>query len=227
MKKCATLIFVLFLFNTSSTYSHVQHYKKIKYLKYDLFFNDQLIGYHSFNFFNKDDFLTIESEGSFKVSKLGINLIKYQTKGRAIYQKNQLIKFSSETIQNDKKKYVNIDLRENVLKINGSSFNGEIDKKTMISSLWNHEIVTKDKQISSISGRINNQKVKFLGKKDIFIGEKQISALNFHILSDDEKPPKEKKLNIKIWYDAKSLLWLKATYFKMGNWEYRLSEAKF
>ena len=34
----------------------------------------------------------------------------------------------------------------------------------MISSLWNHEIVTKDKQISSISGRINNQKVKFLGK---------------------------------------------------------------
>ena len=30
---------------------------------------------------------------------------------------------------------------------------------------------------------------------------------------------------MKVWYDAKTLLWIKASYEKLGTWEYRLLEA--
>ena len=88
----------------------------------------------------------------------------------------------------------------------------------MVSSWWNHEIVTKNRQISSVSGRIIDQKVKFLGKKEITIDNKIFKTLNFHVFSNDDKPMKDKKINIKIWYDIDTLIWTKASYQKLGNW---------
>ena len=85
-------------------------------------------------------------------------------------------------------------------------------------------LLVKKNQISSISGRLIDQKVKFLGKKKIIIDNKSFETLNFHIFSDDEKPMNEKKLNIKLWYDIKNLIWIKASYEKFGLWEYRISQ---
>ena len=230
MIRLFTLIFsclIFFTYNFSNSSAHVKHYNKIKYLKYNLFLNNELIGYHVFDFKKKDKTLEVNGGGSFKVSKLGIELMKYITSSQAIYQDNQLIKFNSETTQNNKKKYVKIELKENTLNIDGSSFKGETNKDSMVSSWWNHEIVTKNKQISSVSGRIIEQKVRFLGKKKITIDNKTFETLNFHIFSNDNKPMKEKKLNIKIWYDSETLLWLKASYEKLGKWEYRIAEPKY
>ena len=166
MTRTLTLIFICLIFLTDNSLAHVKHYNKIKYLKYNLFLNNELIGYHTFDFVKKkDEILEVNGSGTFKVSKFGIDLIKYTTNSHAIYQKNQLVKFNSRTTQNDKKKHVKIDLKENVLNIDGSSFKGETEKDSIVSNWWNHEIVKKNKQISSISGRITKQKVRFLGKK--------------------------------------------------------------
>ena len=97
----------------------------------------------------------------------------------------------------------------------------------MVSSWWNHEIVTKTKQISSVSGRIIDQKVRFLGKEKVIIDNKVFETLSFHIFSNDNKPMKEKKVNIKIWYDIETLIWIKASYDKLGKWEYRIADIKY
>jgi len=97
----------------------------------------------------------------------------------------------------------------------------------MVGTWWNHQIVKERKQISAISGRIISQKVKFLGKQDIQIDKKNYKALHFHFLSDDNKPLKEKKLNIHVWYDVDTLLWIKSSYDKFGKWEYRLKDISF
>ena len=104
---------------------------------------------------------------------------------------------------------------------------GKTDLSSMVGTWWNHQIVKERKQISAISGRIINQKVKFLGKQDIQIDKKNYKALHFHFLSDDNKPLKEKKLNIHVWYDADTLLWIKSSYDKLGQWEYRLRDVSF
>ena len=62
----------------------------------------------------------------------------------------------------------------------------------------------------------------FLGKEKIKIGEKIYDTLHFNFSSIDEKLEKNKKLNTHVWYDEKTLNWVKAAFDKKGKWEYRL-----
>ena len=168
MKKFLTIVVLFFyLFSYNFVSSHVNHYKNLKYLEYELFFNDILIGSHVFNFSKKGNLLYVNTSGHFKVSKLGINLMNYQTNTEEIYKNGQLVEFKSMTTKNDKKKYVNLQFNKNkkTFEIDGSSFKGKTDASLIIGSWWNHEIIKKNKQISAVSGRIIPQKVKFLGKK--------------------------------------------------------------
>ena len=64
-------------------------------------------------------------------------------------------------------------------------------------------------------------------KKTIKIKNKIYEANNFHIFSNDNKKMKDKKINIKLWYSEIDYLWLKASYEKIGTWEYRLEDVKY
>ena len=220
----ATLVFFLIPF--SHVFSHVEHYKSLKLLKYGLYFNDKLIGQHTFEFNKKGDFLYVRGAGNFVVNKLGVSLFDFKTVSEEVFKKGKLIKFSSKTTQNKKQKFCNIKLENNKLLIEGSSYNGIAESNLPVGTWWNHEIIKFSKQISPISGRLLPQKVNFLGKKDIIINEKPFKSIHFYFLSDDDRPNDKKKLNINIWYDQKSLLWIKSSYEKFGLWEYRLLEVK-
>ena len=218
----AFFIFVL----SSNVYSHVQHYKDLKFLKYGLYFNGKLIGNHTFKFEQKGEFLYVYGSGNFNVNKLGVTLFNFNTVSEEVFNKGRLVKYTSKTTQNEKEKFSNVQIKKNNLLIDGSSFQGEAEKDLLIGTWWNHEIIKFSKQISPISGRLLTQKVNFLGKKDIKINNRSYQTLHFHFLSDDELPIDKKKLNINIYYDEKSLLWVKSSYKKFGEWEYRLLEAQ-
>jgi hypothetical protein len=135
-----------------------------------------------------------------------------------------LINFKSNTNQNKKIKYVNInyDTDKEVLVIDGSSNKSNSPKSFAVGTWWNHAIIEAKSQISAISGRIIEQKVTFLGKEEIILENKRYNALHFNFASADETLPDSKKLNTDIWYDEKTKLWLKASFDKTGFWEYRL-----
>ena len=225
MKKITVAIILYFILSVN-TFGHLEHYAGVKYLEYDLYRNNDLIGSHKYNFIKKGDNLTVQSVVNFKITKLGIDLYKYFAESNEIYNKNIFTSFNSTTLQNKKNKYVNINLdtKKDKLYIDGSSFKGEANKDYMVGTWWNHEIVKAKAQISAISGRIIEQKVEFLGKKEIELNGKIYEALHFKFLSSDETLPDNKKLNTDIWYDSKSLIWLKAQFVKQGNWEYRLKK---
>ena len=223
MKKLILSIIIFFSIS-SITFSHVDHYKQINYLEYELFRNNKSIGYHKYNFTNKNGILVVESEVEFKITKLGVDLYKYYAKSEEFYNNNNFFKFNSKTKQNKKDKYVNITLDEknNELNIDGSSFKGKTDKDKIVGTWWNHEIIKAKAQISAISGRIIEQKVEFIGKEKITINGKTYNALHFNFKSSDETLPDSKKLNTDIWYEEETFLWLKAAFDKTGYWEYRL-----
>jgi len=208
--------------------AHVNHYSKYNYLEYELFRNNQLIGFHKYNFERDGSNLTIDNEVSFKITKLGINLYKYHAKGVEKYKNGIFSGFNSTTNQNKKEKYVNItiDPTDKDLIIDGSSFKGKVDKDLIIGTWWNHEIVQKKAQISAVSGRIIEQKVEFKGKEDVKIGDKVYKTLRFNFSSSDPSLSKDKKLNTDIWYEEKTFLWVKAAFDKTGYWEYRLKKVK-
>jgi len=225
MKK---LLLSIFIFSSISfeTFSHVDHYAKFNYLEYELFRNNAPIGYHKFDFKREGQNLIIDSEIKFKITKLGIDLYKYYAAGQEKYTDGVFSGFSSTTNQNKKEKYVNIsiDTTDKNLIIDGSSFKGKADKDFIIGTWWNHEIVQKKAQISAVSGRIIDQKVEFLGKEDITFGDKTYKTLKFNFSSTDPSLSKDKKLNIDIWYEEDTYLWVKAAFDKTGFWEYRLKE---
>ena len=227
MKK---LLLSIFIFSTISfeTFSHVDHYAKFNYLEYELFRNNTPIGYHKFDFKRDGKNLIIDSEIKFKITKLGIDLYKYYAAGQEKYTDGIFSGFSSETNQNKKEKYVNIsiDTTDKNLVIDGSSYKGKADKDFIIGTWWNHEIVQKKAQISAVSGRIIEQKVEFLGKEDVTLGDKTYKTLRFNFSSTDPSLSKDKKLNIDIWYEEDTYLWVKAAFDKTGFWEYRLKETR-
>ena len=175
MKKITLSIIFLFLFNANSL-GHLQHYSSINLLEYELYRNNDLIGSHKYLFSNKDQKLIVDSEVSFKISKLGINLYKYYAKSEEIYENNKFKLFKSKTLQNKKEKYVNISVDEslNKLKIDGSSF-----KDTDINIWLEHGGIMKslNKAQLVLFGRIIHQKVEFLGKKLACMEKTMSSAL--------------------------------------------------
>ena len=227
MKKYLLSISLIFLLSFDIN-AHVNHYSKYNYLEYELFRNNKSIGFHKYNFERNGSNLIINNEVSFKITKLGVDLYKYYAKGVEKYENGIFSGFNSTTNQNKKEKYVNItiDPNDKDLIIDGSSFKGKVDKDFIIGTWWNHEIVQKKAQISAVSGRIIEQKVEFLGKEDVKIGDKIYKTLRFNFSSSDPSLSKDKKLNTDIWYEEKTFLWVKAAFDKTGFWEYRLKKVK-
>ena len=223
MKKIYKIVLFLYLIIFSfSANAHVEHYKDLKLIEFDIYRNNNFIGKHIFTFEKEGGNLLVKSDINFQIKKLGIVLYKYNVKGTEYFQDGKLIKFNSKTDQNGKEKYVNINLEGDELVIDGSSFKGKVPSEYLLGTWWNHSIVKAAAQISAVSGRIIKQKVTFLGKEKITINEKEYDALHFNFSSTDKKLKKDKKLNTDVWYDEKTLNWIKASFNKKGKWEYKL-----
>jgi hypothetical protein len=221
----AILLAIIIIFPFSS-FAHVEHYKGIKKIEFDIYRNNKLIGYHVFSFNNDDGVLKVKSQIKFEIKKLGVVLYDYQVTGTEVYKDGNLIKFNSKTNQNGKFKYVNIKFDAGELLIDGSSHKGKVPANYLIGTWWNHSLVKAPAQISAVSGRIIKQKVNFIGKETINFNGKEIKTLHFNFSSTDSNLKKDKKLNTDVWYDEENLNWVKASFKKKGNWEYKLISIK-
>ena len=225
MKKFIFSIAIFLLIYVES-FGHVEHYKDYDNLEYELFRNNKSIGYHKYEFNRNGENLSIKSEVSFKITKLGVDLYKYFAKSEENYVKGIFKSYFSKTKQNKKDRYVNIEVdpSDKDLIIDGSSYKGKASKDFIVGTWWNHEIIKAKAQISGISGRIIEQTVTFLGKEEVKIGDKIYKTLHFNFKSSDETLPDSKKLNTDIWYEEGTYLWVKASFEKTGYWEYRIKK---
>ena len=226
MKKFIVILLVVFF--SSISFAHIGHYNKFDKIEMEILRNDEVIGYNNY-FFKRDGEKTIvKNQYKFEVKLLSATIFKVEGYGEEIYFKDDLISFQSKTLQNKKEKFVNLKLDKNNKKfdINGSSYSGEASVKNIIGNWWSHRILQAESQISPISGSIKEQIVTFIGKENISINGKQYETDHFKLTSKDISLPEDKKLNFDIWLDKKTLVIVKVTYERMGNWEYRLKNLK-
>tara|TARA_Y100000590_G_scaffold63349_1_gene67983 strand:+ start:394 stop:1077 length:684 start_codon:yes stop_codon:yes gene_type:complete len=215
-------VFIILISLPSYVNAHVEHYKDLNKIEFDIFRNGKLIGEHIFSFKKFENLLKVKSLINFEIKKLGVVLYKYNAEGVETYENNKLVHFKSKTNQNKKEKYVNLKLEGDQFVIDGSSYKGKTPSEYILGTWWNHSIVKAKAQISAVSGRIIDQKVEFLGKETLVINGKTYDTLHFNFSSTDKKLKKNKKLNTDVWYDEKSLNWVKASFDKSGKWEYKL-----
>ena len=222
MKKFIVILFLV-VFPIISV-AHIGHYNKFNKIEMEIFRNNELIGYNYY-FFNRNGQETIiTNQLKFSVKFLGTYIFQVESFGEEKYIKDQLVSYKSKTLQNGKKKFVNLTLNDKSKKfdIEGSSYSGEALNNNVVGNWWNHKILQADTQISPISGSVKNQVVTFIGKENINLYGKTYNVDHFTLKSKDTSLPKDKKLNFDIWYDRKNSMIVKVSYSRMGNWEYRL-----
>ena len=222
MKKFILILFLIIY--PINSIAHIGHYSKYNKIEMEIYRNEKLIGYNYYFFSRKDDVTTITNQIKFSVKILGTTIFQIEGYGEEKYMKDQLISYNSKTLQNEKKKFVNLTYNKNTQKfdIKGSSFNGEALKDNVVGNWWNHKILQAHSQISPISGSVKEQVVTFVGKEKIDLYGKIYDVDRFTLRSKDMSIPKDKRLNFDIWYDQKNSRILKVSYSRMGNWEYRL-----
>ena len=214
---------ILFKINV---YAHTDHYKNIKSIEMEIFKDNKYIGFSKF-FFNKTQKkFEVTNTTNFEVKIMGITVFSVISEGLEIYENDQLIYFKSDTVQNDKKKFVEVffDEENRNFKINGSSYKGTGNLENIIGNWWNHRLLQSDTQISPLSGSIKKQSVEFLKKEKIILYENEINVEKFRLKSTDESLPKDKRLDFEIWYDKKRAMIVKIRYKRLGTWEYRLKK---
>jgi hypothetical protein len=204
--------------------AHTSHYLKFKKIEMEILKDGKVIGYNYYFFTKTNDVVTVKNQIRFKVRLFGVDIFNVEGYGVEKYKDNQLMTYDSKTLQNDKKKFVNLIYMpgKNQFNIKGSSYNGLASANNMIGNWWNHQILQVNSQISPITGSVKKQVVNFLGNEKIEFHGKIIDVDHFKLTSKDMSVPKNKKLDFDIWYDIKKAIIMKVTYSRMGNWEYRL-----
>ena len=222
MKK--TIIILFLLFYSTISIAHMAHYNKYNKIEMEIFRNGELIGYNYYFFSRKGDETIVTNQIKFSVKLLGATIFQVEGFGEEKYIKNQLISYNSKTLQNDKKKFVNLDYSEkdNKFNIKGSSFSGKASNDNVIGNWWNHKILQANSQISPVSGSIKEQIVTFIGKEKINQYGNTYEVDHFKLISKDMSTPKDKRLDFDIWFDKKNSMIIRVSYSRMGDWEYRL-----
>ena len=224
MKMKQFLLVSIIIMVATQAMAHSSHYKGLKKIEMDVLRNNEVIGSTNYFFEYDEDLFVVKNYTNFKVELFGVKVFSILSETIEKYKDDKLIFFKSNTFQNDKEKYVNLNYNQSSNKfiIDGSSYKGEASLDCTIGNWWNHKIFKADKQISPLSGSIKKQTVNLIGNENITINGKEYLTEHFNIKSNDENLSDEKKFEFDVWYNPKNNLILKVTYNKMGNWEYRL-----
>ena len=219
------LLAILFIIPETS-FSHASHYKDFKKIEMEIFKDGKKIGESIYEFNYVNDILNVTNKTNFEVKLLGIKIFSIKSNGIEQYQNDKLLSYNSRTLQNDKKKFVNLKYNEQdkYYEIKGSSFSGKVNSEHVIGNWWNHKILQSETQISPLSGSIKDQIVNFIMKEKITVNGKEYVVHKFSLKSKDENLNENKKLDFILWLEPKKNLIIKVRYEKMGTWEYILKD---
>ena len=222
------LFLLIFLFISSNSNAHIAHYNNYNKIEMEILREGEVIGYNYYFFKKNGNETLVTNQIKFTVKLFGATIFEIEGYGEEKYIDGKLISFNSKTLQNDKEKFVKLELNQktNKFDILGSSYNGEANSDNIVGNWWSHNILTTNSQISPISGSVKEQVVTFIGKEKINLYGKTYDTEHFKLNSKDMSLPKDKRLDFQIWYDKKNNIIRKVTYSRMGNWEYRVKNVE-
>ena len=214
------IFFISFILFPTIAGSHVQHYKNLQRVEFDIYRNNDLVGYHKVNIKKKgDNTKEVITDILIEVKILGIKVHTYKSYGVETYKGDELIEFKSKTQDGSDNDYCNIK------KISDGkySFDGMTENKKYVYELsdkfypalwWNHESLLNNNYVLGQGCRNLKTQIIFLKKETKKINEKN-ELVNFYNIKGDN-------LDINIGYTEKDLKWVDMKFTLKGDWEYKL-----
>ena len=214
------IFFISLILFPSITNSHVQHYKNLQRIEFDIYRNNDLVGYHKVNVKKKgDNTKEVLTDILIEVKILGIKVHTYKSYGVETYKNEEFLEFKSKTQDGSDNDYCNIK------KISDGkySFDGMTENKKYVYELtdkfypalwWNHDSLLNNNYVLGQGCRNLKTQITFLKKETKKINEKN-EVVNFYNIKGDN-------LDINIGYTEKDLKWVDMKFTLKGEWEYKI-----
>ena len=168
------IFFINFILFPTIASSHVQHYKNLQRVEFDIYRNNDLVGHHKVNVKKKgDNTKEVITDILIEVKILGIKVHTYKSYGVETYKGDELIEFKSKTQDGSDNDYCNIK------KISDGkySFDGMTENKKYVYELsdkfypalwWNHESLLNNNYVLGQGCRNLKTQITFLKKETKF-----------------------------------------------------------
>ena len=213
------LVFIFIIFYSLNLNAHIDHNKNLNKIEFDIYRNNEKVGYHKVTFSNKNGFKEVSTDVYFDIKLLGVSIYKYHSLGKEIYKDHKLIEFKSTTKDGNDKDYCNITMS----KSGEYNFDGTTEgkfykysskKDFSLGTWWNHNVLINNNFVLGQSCRSTETKITFLNKEEKLINNKKQIVQFFNV--------KGEGIDVKIGFTDNALQWVSMDFSLKGEWNYQL-----
>lgn len=213
------LVFIFIIFYSLNLNAHIDHHKNLNKIEFDIYRNNEKVGYHKVTFSNKNGFKEVSTDVYFDIKLLGISIYKYHSLGKEIYKDHKLIEFKSTTKDGNDKDYCNITMsKSGEYNFDGTTegkfFKYSSKKDFSLGTWWNHDVLINNNFVLGQSCRSTETKITFLNKEEKFINNKKQIVQFFNV--------KGEGVDVKIGFTDNTLQWVSMDFSLKGEWNYQL-----
>lgn len=185
-------------------------------ISFDVLRKGKPFGKHIVRFqVDDEDNFSVRTDVDLKVKIGPFTAFRYELDSDETWQNGRLVRLTGKTNDDGDKAFVDADIEDNQLSIDGSAFKGSVPLGIIPSSHWNIMQVRSEQMLSTESGEILNMQIKSKGPETLTIGGQAIETQRYLLDSD---------IDIDLWYDNTGR-WVKLTFDARGQTiEYRLSK---
>jgi hypothetical protein len=212
-------ILIFYIFFSVNLNAHVNHYKDLNKIEFDIFRNNEKVGHHKVIFSNKDGIREILTDVFFDIKLLGVSIYKYHSLGKEIYKGNKLIEFKSKTKDGNHNDYCNItNSSGGEYNFDGTTegkfFKYSSKKDFSLGTWWNHDVLINNNFVLGQSCRSTETKITFLNKEERMINNKKQIVQLFNVKGED--------IDVKIGFTDNTFHWVSMDFSLKGEWSYKL-----
>ncbi|MDB4453007.1 DUF6134 family protein [bacterium] len=189
----ATLLF-LFTVNASASLPQQSQWQ------FKVLLDSREIGSHQFTVSRANGQQTIQTDASFDVKVLFVNLYRYRHQNTEVWQGNCLRSINAETDANGKQFSVAGQANDSYFQVNTASTETELPACIMTFAYWNPAFLTEDKLLNSQTGEYEDVTITRVGEESLRVNDEAVAAVRY--LIDLKAGP------ITLWYGASDFRWL-------------------
>ena len=213
------LVFIFIIFYSLNLNAHIDHNKNLNKIEFDIYRNNEKVGYHKVTFSNKNGFKEVSTDVYFDIKLLGVSIYKYHSLGKEIYKDHKLIEFKSTTKDGNDKDYCNITMsKSGEYNFDGTTegkfFKYSSKKDFSLGTWWNHDVLINNNFVLGQSCRSTETKITFLNKEEKLINNKKQIVQFFNV--------KGEGIDVKIGFTDNALQWVSMDFSLKGEWNYQL-----
>tara|TARA_B100000427_G_scaffold314351_1_gene307427 strand:+ start:1239 stop:1916 length:678 start_codon:yes stop_codon:yes gene_type:complete len=202
------LLIIIFLLLGNQVFSKEMYVPESGEIVFEIIRKNKTIGTHTISFIENDKDLKVDIEVNINV-KLGfLTIYKYRHNNTEYWKEGELIKISTNSLTNSKKKYfVEGQKNNDFFEYEGVDNTKRTGLDVIPISYWNYEILDRKVFLDSQKGILREFDLKEMELENIFFNEKNFNAKKYMmkvktIHSSDEKPFP----NLYLWYTNKGEL---------------------